>query len=177
MPDFKTKYSRYRHNRRVRKHETRQKAENPKEFKENVNKRKQKQEKRQKEEDPIGFRENHNKRVKKNEERQKAENPKEFKERARQRKEKSSKNINACKRLQNFRRRVQFGPIFICSSCHQKLFENQVLEITEGIREQIYKVDPGIMEVCIDEEVEVDLGRNGAGNEIKSSYLCKSCNS
>ena len=48
MPDFKTKYSRYRHNKRVKKHETSQKAENPKEFKENVSKRKHKQETRQK---------------------------------------------------------------------------------------------------------------------------------
>ena len=67
------------------------------------------------------------------------------------RKENSSKNVSACKRLQNFRRRVQFGPIFICSCCHQKLFDNQVEGITDGIREQIDKADPGIRKECIDE--------------------------
>ena len=112
--------------------------------------------------DPIGFKENHNKRVKENEERKKDADPKGFKEYVRQRKENSNKNISACKRLQNFRRRVQFGPIFICSCCHQKLFDNQVEEITDGIREKIDKADPGIREECIDEELQVDLGRNAA---------------
>ena len=55
------------------------------------------------------------------------------------------------------------------------MFENQVEEISDTIIEQIDKVDPGIREECIDEEIQVDLGRNKAGNEIKSSYLCKSC--
>ena len=157
--------------KRVKEHVARKKQEDPKGFKDNVNKRKAKQEKRQKEKDPVGFKENLNKRVKKIEDRKKKEDPKGFKEHMRQRKEKSNKNVSACKRLQNFRRRVQFGPIFICSCCHQRLFENQVEEITDGIKEQIDKADPEIRKECTDQEEQIDLGRNDAGIEIKKSFL------
>ena len=53
--------------------------------------------------------------------------------------------------------------------------ENQVEEMTDGIKEQIDKSDPEVRTECIDEEIQVNLGRNGAGNEINKSFLCKSC--
>ena len=162
-------------NKRVKRVEETKKEADPQGFKENLNKRVKKVEERKKKEDPQAFRENHNKRVKKNEEKKKEEDPKGFKEQIRQRKDNSNKNVSACKRLQNFRRRIQFGPIFVCSSCHQKLFENQVEVITDGMREQIDKVNPKIREECIDEEIQVDLARNRTGIKIKGSYLCKSC--
>ena len=106
--------------------------------------------------------------------RQKAEDPEGFKENVRQRKEKSYSKLTPQKRLLNFRRRVQYGPIFVCSSCHQKLFENQVEEITDEIRKIIDNVDSGIRAECVEDEVLIDLGRNAVGNEIKS-FFCKSC--
>ena len=77
--------------------------------------------------------------------------------------------------MRNFIRRVQYGPIFICSCCHQKLFENQVEKITDELRAKIDNVDPEIRAQCIEEEVQVDLGRDEYGIEIEFSYLCKSC--
>ena len=168
MQNFKTEYSRYRHNKRVKEHQAKKKAEDPTAFKLNLKKRVQESQARKKSEDPKAFKDNQNKNVKECESRKKAEDlkafqdnhkkrnkesdarkksedPKAFKENARQRKLKSNNNVSASKRLINFRRKTKYGPIFICSSCHQKLFENQVVEITDEIRDQINKVDPGIM--------------------------------
>ena len=74
-----------------------------------------------------------------------------------------------------FRRKVKYGPIFVCSCCHQKLFENQVEVITEEIRNKIDDADPGIREECVVEEIMVDLGRNNNDNKVENSYLCKTC--
>ena len=77
--------------------------------------------------------------------------------------------MNASKRLLNFKRRVQYGPIFICSCCHQKLFENQVEVITDEIRDKIDNADPGIRVECMEEEIKIDLGGD------YKSYMCSSC--
>ena len=98
-----------------------------------------------------------------------------LKENARQRKAKSSSNVTADKRLLNFRKRIQYGPIFVCSSCHQKLFENQVEHITEEIRNMIDNADPGIRAESMEEEIIMDLGINADDSKIEFSFLCKSC--
>ena len=160
-------------NLRVKKTEAKLKGEDPESFRDNHKRRVRKNEAKLKSEDLKSFRDNHNQRVKKNEAKQKTENPNVFKEKSRQRKERSNNNVTPCKRLLNFRRKVQFGPIFICSCCHQKLFENQVEKISAELKEKIDKADPEIRGECIEEEVKVEL--NYAGTETISSYLCKSC--
>ena len=124
---------------------------------------------RKKEQDPKGFKDNLRKRVKECEARKKVEDSRGFKENATKRKEKSDSNVSASIRLQNFKRRVKYGPIFICSCCHPKLFETQVAEITDDMRLKIDNSDPGIRIECMEKEIEIDLGRD------YKSYLCKSC--
>ena len=87
----------------------------------------------------------------------------------------SDKNVSADQRLNKFRRRVRYGPIFICSCCHQKLFENQVTVITDELRDKIDGANSKIREECIDEEISVNLGRDQHDNEIEFAYLCKQC--
>ena len=98
-----------------------------------------------------------------------------FKENLRERKIKSNSNVSANQRLANFRKKVQYGPIFVCSCCHQKLFETQVNLLTDELREKIDIANPEIRRKCIEEEIQVDLGRDKFDNEIKLSYSCKSC--
>ena len=83
--------------------------------------------------------------------------------------------VCADERLQKFRKRVLYGPIFICSCCHQKLFINQVAELTEKLKEDIDIADPEIRSECINNEIEVDLGRNKDNSDIKCTYICISC--
>ena len=80
MPEFRAEYSRYRTNKRVREHESRKKAADPKGFKENLDKRVKEHEARKKEEDPKSFSDNHKKREQKYKAKKKAADPKGFKE-------------------------------------------------------------------------------------------------
>ena len=156
MQNFKTEYSRYRDNKRSKEYQARKKGADHQSFKENHKKSVKESESRKKAEDLKAFKENHKKRVKESEARKKAQNPQDFNKNTRERKLKSDNNVSASKRLINFRRKTKFGPIFICSSCHQKLFENQVEEITDEIRANIDDADPGIRLKCIEEEIKVD---------------------
>ena len=78
--------------------------------------------------------------------------------------------VDADKRLRNFKSRVKFGPIFICTCCHQKLFENQVKEFTADLIVEIDAKNPDIRGECIHEEVKVDLGK-----DEPYTYICMSC--
>ena len=69
---------------------------------------------------------------------------------------------------------MRYGPIFVCSCCHQTLFINQVDEYTQKLKEEIDKADQNIREKCIEEDISVDLGRDGE-EDIIQVFLCKSC--
>ena len=47
-----------------------------------------------------------------------------------------NENTNSIDRINNFNRAVIFGPIFICSWCHRKLFENVVNKITQNFKQE-----------------------------------------
>ena len=46
-------------------------------------------------------------------------------------------NVNDRERIYNFKRAVLFGPIFICSCCKRRLFENSIMKITDNLRTKI----------------------------------------
>ena len=192
MDDLKKEYSKYRsrqslkkhvakrkvediqgyyekENKRKREHEERKKKEDPEGFKAKVNERKKKQETKEKVEDLKSFKEKRNKKKRAHNVKKKNEDPEKFKAKGNEWKRKSSNNVNAAQRLIRFKQKVQYGPIFVCSCCEQKLFENQVKLLTDELRKTIDEVDPGIREHCIEEEIEVEIG-----NE-KYTYLCNSC--
>ena len=123
------------HNSRVKKHEQKKKEEDPEVFRENTNKRQREVDAKKKAKDLEGFREN-----------------------VRQRKLKSNSKFSAAQRLDEFRKRVQHGPIFVCSCCHLKLFSNQVEELTEKLKEQIDITNPEIKAQCMAYEIKVELG-------------------
>ena len=67
---------------------------------------------------------------------------------------------------------MQYGPIFVCSCCHLKLFSNQVEELTEKLKELIDIASPEIRAKCIAEEISVDLGTDECIFVCKSSKSC-----
>ena len=95
------------------------KAEDLEKFKDDYNHRVKKSEQKKKAEDLKKFKDNHNHRVKKNEQNKKADNPESFQRHLRERVRKSRSMIDVDDRLQRFRNRVKYGPIFVCSCCHQ----------------------------------------------------------
>ena len=53
-------------------------------------------------------------------------------------KKRRDENSNSeLKRLLNFRNSTRYGPIFICSSCDQKMFQNGVLKLGKELKEKI----------------------------------------
>ena len=50
-------------------------------------------------------------------------------------KERDKSDKSTC--LKNYSRSVIFGPIFICSCCHRKLFEKGVTKVTEAFKEKL----------------------------------------
>ena len=100
------------------------------------------------------------KKISKHEAKKRAEDLESFKENMIQRKMDSNNNVSANQRLTKFRKKVQYGPIFVCSCCHQELFENQVEEFKDKLKEQIDTANPKIREECIEKEMIVDLGRD-----------------
>ena len=123
-------------------------------------------------EDLDKFNEDSKKRKAQHEAKKKAENYEKFKESTRERRAKSDRNISAKRRIQRFKKKVQFGPIFVCSCCHQKLFQNQVEELTDKLKAEIDKVHPDIRTKYVDDDIPIDLGRDDG---LICGYLCKSC--
>ena len=72
------------------------------------------------------FREKLNSKVKKTEQKKKKDDLVSFRENARNRKVTSRSMVDAEDRLRKFRERIRFGPIFICTCFHMKLFQNQI---------------------------------------------------
>ena len=48
-----------------------------------------------------------------------------------------SKNKSDLERLLAFQSATRYGPIFICSSCDQKMFQNNVVELDDNIINKI----------------------------------------
>ena len=65
------------------------------------------------------------------------QDPKGFQEKINERKTKSVNSLSADQRILRFRNKVRYGPIFVCSCCHQKLFQNQVEEYTDKLKQEI----------------------------------------
>ena len=85
--------------------------------------------------------------------------------------------IDALERIRRFNLKVLFGPIFICSCCHRKLFENGVSQMNEDFEEEIdAKNGIGFYRTCIYKEIPVNISFEG--NTSKSgNFLCHTCKS
>ena len=82
-------------------------------------------------------------------------------EKAKQRKE-SAANTDELTRRRNFMRATLFGPIFICSCCHCKHFENAVTKVTENFNAKLAaKKVPYSLAIPPKQEVQVNILLNG----------------
>ena len=83
-------------------------------------------------------------------------------------------NITKKERIANFKRAVLFGPIFICSCCSRKLFENGVTLITAKFRDKINEKKADHYNLCIPHETVVNIIFNG-NTDKTGSYICYTC--
>ena len=86
--------------------------------------------------------------------------------------------VDATTRICNFRRAVLFGPIFICSCCHRKLFENGVTKITEKFKDKLNTMNkqPYSKVIPSEQEVHIDIMLNGS-TSLSGLYICHTCKS
>ena len=82
--------------------------------------------------------------------------------------------IGENERLQNFNYANLFGPIFICSCCSRKLYENAVAKITSDFREKVNSKKEDFISFCIKEEIMIYLTYNGSTDK-SGSYICSAC--
>ena len=141
-------------------YEAKKKTEDLEKFKTDAKKRKDDYEAKKKAEDSEKFKNDAKKRKAQHEARKKADDLEKFRNDARRRKATYNSNVCAEKRIAKFKKKVQFGPIFVCSCCHQKLFEHQVLQFTDKLKEDIDHVNPGARAKYIEDEIPVDLGKD-----------------
>ena len=87
-----------------------------------------------------------------------------------------NENVDDMERLRNFKRSVIFGPIFICSSCSRKLFENGVSKITEKFRKSVDEKKTGFYRDCIPTENNIKIVLNENSGKT-GSYICHTCKS
>ena len=83
---------------------------------------------------------------------------------------KEKKQCGQIQRLLSFKRAVRYGAIFVCSSYHQRMFENGVSYITEKFKEEVAKKRSGFFDECIDKEIILQIHGKKPG-----SYLCHTC--
>ena len=62
---------------------------------------------------------------------------------------------------------IEYGPEFVCISCHSGLFENEVLELTDQRRQ---KIDPKLFDKCCVQKPDFYDPRGKGG-----FFLCKYC--
>ena len=119
------------------------KSATPHKFKEAQNMRQKKSREKIKSATPHEFKEAQNMRKKKSREKIKLDSKKVDQETSKKneyyRKSKAIRTatVGSFERLQKFKKAVRFGPIFICSSCHQRLFEREVVPLEESFENEI----------------------------------------
>ena len=68
----------------------------------------------------------------------------------------------ALERIRRFNMKVLFGPIFTCSCCHRKLYENGVSQMSEDFEQEIdAKNGLGFYRTCIYKEIPVNISFEG----------------
>ena len=85
--------------------------------------------------------------------------------------------IGSKERLKRFREKTQYGPIFVCSSCHQKLFEHEVVQLEKTFQDEVNRTYDGASEKYIDHKVPISLfiKEGSIITRKESNYICKSC--
>ena len=91
---------------------------------------------------------------------------------------KEQAQVDKRKRRYNFSRGVIFGPIFICSCCERRLFENGVTKITEKFKEKLIgKKVPYSTVIPPKQEKYIEIHFNGSTEPLSGIYICHTCKS
>ena len=80
-------------------------------------------------------------------------------------------------RIYNFKRAVLFGPIFICSCCHRRLYEKGVTKITENLKRKMYEKNKVQYSNAIppEQEIHLEIMVNGSMEPFSGTYICHTC--
>ena len=87
------------------------------------------------------------------------------------------KLVGSWDRLERFRRATKYGPIFVCSSCDQKLFQHEVVTLEESFEIYVNKTYDGAFTKFVNNKVPISLLIK-VGDKVtrtEASYICKSC--
>merc|ERR1712240_861531 len=79
-------------------------------------------------------------------------------------------------RILNFEKANLFGPIFICSCCKRRLYENGVTKITPDLKQKFEDKHKDIYRKCVRREELVKIKLNGSDHKT-GHYLCGTCKS
>ena len=96
------------------------------------------------------------------------------------RKERERKSYNSeLKRLRKFLAATRYGPIFVCSSCDQKMFENWVCELDNSLTENLRAKNSAVYEKVFKygfTNITIYKCENGTMNsQPTKAYLCITC--
>ena len=154
-------------------------------FQKDHKKRQKKSDQKAKQKDLESFQTDQRNRQKKADQKAKEEDEESFLTDLRMRRkkayDKSKRMVDASKRLQKFNNANRFGPVFVCSCCHQKLYESDVEALTEEIEVTIKEKTPGLFEKCIPDPArtkpQIIIKENGktVPGILPEYYICKSC--
>ena len=119
--------------------------------------------------DEDKLKESQNKRSKLSRGKRKADDHQKLKNDENKRQSKCRKIINDYDRLQNFKSATKYNAIFICTCCHQRMFQSNVQLYTSELRDKINEKKTGHTETCIDEEIKTRI------DGIDKCYICLTC--
>ena len=160
------------------KRKTKLKEENREKFREDNNKAVKKSQIRAKEKDAEKFRKAHNEAAKKSKIIAKEKDAEKFRKANNEAVKKSQKqkkqNVDETTRLNNFNKAVLFGPIFICSCCKRKLYENGVTKINDEFKEKVNKKKSNLYMNSIPSSEFVNIVVNGKDDK-SGIYICHTC--
>ena len=93
-----------------------------------------------------------------------------------ERKQKSRKKKSELDRLLNFQKATRFGPIFVCSSCDQKMFENNVSKLDEALKIKLQEKNIETYNKVLANNLHViEIHTSQTGEPVLSAYLCSTC--
>ena len=154
------------------------KDEKPEKYKEDYNKANKKSRQKKIDEKPEQYKKENNADVRKWRQNKIDQNLKQYKTDCNSAKKKSrtelASKIGEKERIANFKMAVQFGPIFICSCCKRRLFENGVKKLTQEFKQKMLTAKAGLYEDCIPNEEIVNIILNGECHKT-GYYLCHTC--
>ena len=148
-------------------------AENSEEYRQQEAKRTKEVRERKLTVNPKECRLQETKKKQKERERKMAEDPEEVrrKEVVSKKKSKLKSQSDEKKALIRFQRETRYGPIFICSCCYTRQFENNSIKLSKAKK----KIEQDIYDKCIPEGQEIPIVIWLNGVKTDDCYVCKTC--